>query len=174
MARLIDNELFERPSMRYMGYGVVALFLSVLHVTILRWVAVENITPDLLIILVVIIALREGQFSGTIAGFLAGLLLDVVSKDVLGTNAMSKTIAGFVAGYFYKEGFAREVIGNYRFVAIVAVSTFVHNLLYFFFYVKPMEVSFIGFFTKFGVATTLYTTVVAVFPMLYMNRRKEW
>jgi hypothetical protein len=37
-----------------------------------------------------------------------------------------------------------------------------------------MQVSFLQFVLTYGIATTLYTTVVAVFPMLVVNRRQEW
>jgi len=168
------SQFVSNPALRFVSYAVIALILSIVHIVFLRFLAVSSVTPDLLLILTVWIALAEGQFVGMFAGFLCGLLFDVVSADVPGSNALSKTIAGFVAGYFYREGFAMQTIGSYRFLLLVALSGSVHNLLYFFFYVKPMQISFPMFFLKYGVATTLYTTVAAAFPMLIVNRRKEW
>jgi len=168
------SQFVSNPTLRFIAYAVVALILSIVHIVFLRFLAVSSVTPDLLLILTVWIALAEGQFVGMFAGFLCGMLFDVVSADVPGSNALAKTIAGFVAGYFYREGFAMQTIGSYRFLLLVALSGVVHNLLYFFFYVKPMQISFPMFFLKYGVATTLYTTVAAAFPMLIVNRRKEW
>ncbi|MBN9399798.1 MAG: rod shape-determining protein MreD ['Candidatus Kapabacteria' thiocyanatum] len=174
------NVLFDRtqfatnPALRFVAYAVVAMVLSVIHVVFLRFVAVSSVTPDLLLILTVWIALVEGQFVGMFAGFASGILFDIVSADVLGSNALAKTVAAFVAGYFWREGFAMQTIGSYRFLLIVALCGGLHNVLYFFFYVKPMQISFPMFFLTYGVATTLYTTVAAVFPMLYVNRKKEW
>lgn len=167
------SQFVTNPALRFVVYAVVALLLNVVHVVFLRFVAVSSVTPDLLLILTVWIAIVEGQFTGMIAGFLAGLLFDVVSADVLGSNALAKTAAGFVAGYFWREGYAMQTIGSYRFLLVVALAGGVHNLLYYFFYVRPMQISFGMFFLKYGVATTLYTTVAAVFPMLYVNRRKD-
>ncbi|MBU3741408.1 MAG: rod shape-determining protein MreD [Candidatus Kapabacteria bacterium] len=175
MSIILDPSLIERnPALRFVTYGVIAMVLSVLHVVFLRFVAVSSVTPDLLLILTVWISLVEGQFVGMFAGFACGILFDVVSADVLGSNALAKTAAAFVAGYFWKEGFSMETIGSYKFLVITAVSGLVHNLLYFFFYVKPMQISFPMFFLTYGVATTLYTTVAAVFPMLVVNRKKDW
>jgi len=172
---MFDSSQFaSNPVMRYLAYAVSALFLSVVHIVFLRFIAVSSVTPDLLFILTVWIALVEGQFTGMIAGFICGLLFDVVSTDVPGSNALSKTIAGFVAGFFYKEGFAMTTIGSARFLLIASLAATVHNLVYYFLYVRPMETSFAMFFLKYGVATTLYTTVAAVFPMLIVNRRKDW
>ena len=167
------RDLMNQPAMRYLTYAVTGLLLSVVHAVFSKFIAVESVTPDLLLILIVWIALTEGQFVGLIAGFVGGLIYDAVSKDVLGSNALAKTIAGFVAGYFYREGMGLDTIGSFRFLFIVTLSAFIHNLIYFFFYIQPMEVSFWSFFLIYGVAMTLYTTVAAVFPMLAVNSRRS-
>lgn len=168
-----SSEFVANPRIRYVWYAVVALLLSVVHVVFLRFLEVSSVTPDLLLIFTVWIALVEGQFTGMLAGFMCGLLFDAVSTDVIGTNALAKTFAGFIAGYFYREGFISELIGSARFMFVVALSGLVHNLVYNFFFLRPMQTSFLMFFLQYGVASTLYTTVAAVFPMLYANRRKE-
>ena len=170
---LRTSEYVTNPAIRYIGYGIIAMVLSVIHVVFLRFLEVSSVTPDLLLIFTVWIALVEGQFTGMIAGFLCGVLFDVVSTDVIGTNALAKTFAGFIAGYFYRHGFIKEIIGSARFLMIVTLAGFVHNLIYNFFFLRPMQVSFIMFFVQYGVASTLYTTVAAVFPMLYVARRKD-
>jgi len=168
------GDLLASPPLRAIAYAVAAMLISVIHVVFLRFISVSSVTPDLLLILTVWIALFEGQFMGMLAGFACGILFDVVSADVIGTNALAKTIAGFVAGYFYKEGAAASTIGSYRFLLIIGLCAFVHNLLYFFFYIQPMQVGFTTFFLTYGVATTLYTTVAGVFPMLFLNRKRDW
>lgn len=174
MNKITDRaSTFANPVFRGIAYAVVAMILSVFHVVFLRFVAVGSITPDLLLILVVWVAMTEGQFMGTVAGFACGLLFDSVSGDVIGTNALAKTIAGFIAGYFFKSGYGISIVGSYRFLLIVSLVGLIHNLIYFTFYVRPMQVGFFDFVITYGVATTLYTTVVAVFPMLYVNRRQD-
>jgi rod shape-determining protein MreD len=134
---------------------------------------VSSVTPDLLLIFTVFIAIYEGQFTGMIAGFLCGLLFDAISTDVIGTNALAKTFAGFVAGYFYRENQGMQIVGSLNFLLIVALSGFIHNLVYSFFFIKPMQVSFWVFFLQYGLAATLYTTVTALFLMLFVNRRRD-
>lgn len=168
-----SSEFASNPNIRFVWYGVVALILSVVHVVFLRFLEVSSVTPDLLLVFTVWVALVEGQFTGMIAGFLCGVLFDVVSTDVIGTNALAKTFAGFIAGYFFREGFASEQIGSSRFLFIVALAALVHNLVYNFFFLRPMQTSFLMFFLQYGVASTLYTTTAAIFPMLYTNRKKE-
>jgi rod shape-determining protein MreD len=162
------------PLVTMMRYAAVALILCLVQLN-LGYIAVESVTPDLLVIFAVFIALREGQFAGLIAGFSVGLLFDIISSDILGTNALSKMLAAFVAGYFFDEAMTiHDAIGTFRFLGIVALSSIVHNIVYYFFYVQPTDLSFWSFFGRNGVASALYTTVVAAFVMLVAARKKTW
>lgn len=162
------------PVISLIWYTVAALLLLLVQLN-LGYIAVENITPDLLVILTVFIALREGQFTGEIAGFTVGLLYDVISSDIIGTNALAKMLAGFVAGYFFSEqAEPQDTIGSFRFLGVVALSAFVHNVVYYFFYIQPTDLSFTMFFLRSGIAATLYTTVVAVLVMLAVARKQRW
>ncbi len=151
---------------RYLSYAIIALLLSIIHVLFLDIIEVGGFTPDLLLILTVWICLSEGRFTGLIAGFLIGLLFDVISSDVIGTNALSKTVVAFIAGSFYKEGKTVRTIGSVRFLMVVFLCSIVHNIVYFFFYIKLSDLSYFSFFLEYGVAISLYTTVFAVFAML--------
>jgi len=156
---------------RYIVYGLLAVVLSMVQFALLNFVEVQGITPDLLLILCVWISIREGRFTGTVAGFLIGLTLDIVSFEIVGINAFTKTIAGFVAGSFHKEGKEMMILHGLKFLLIVFISSFIHNLIYFFFYIKLSNLTFLSFFMKYGVAFSFYTTVFAIIPMLV--KRKE-
>jgi rod shape-determining protein MreD len=162
------------PYMNYLWYTVAGLILLLVQLN-LGYVAVEHITPDLLVILTVFIAVREGQFAGEIAGFLLGLLFDLISSDIIGTNALSKMLAGFIAGYFFNKTLSiQDSIGSFRFLGIVALSALAHNIVYFFFYVQPTDLSFAKFFLRNGIAASLYTAVVSVIVMLVAARKQRW
>jgi len=147
------------------------MVLSLVQFSLLNFVEVQGITPDLLLILCAWISIREDRFVGTVAGFLIGLTLDIVSFDLVGINAFTKTIVGFVAGSFHKEGKEMLILHGLKFLLIVFISSFIHNLIYFFFYIKLSNLTFLSFFMKYGVAFSFYTTVFAVIPMLI--KRKE-
>lgn len=66
-------------------------------------ISFKQIIPDFLTILVVLFTLSRGQLSGTIFGGIIGLLFDLFSGGILGSAMFSKTICGFIAGYFYNE-----------------------------------------------------------------------
>lgn len=160
--------------MNLLWYAIAGLILLLVQLN-LGYISVELVTPDLLVILTVFIALREGQFTGQIAGFVLGLTFDLISSDIIGTNALSKTLAGFVAGYFYNEQLSlQESVGSFKFLGVVAIAALVHNVVYYFFYVQPTDLSFLTFFLRNGIAASLYTTVISVLVMLVAARKKGW
>ena len=144
-----------------------------MHLYLVRFMSIGGVTPDLLMILVVWIALGSGQLTGTIAGFLVGLLMDGITGDVLGTNALAKTAVGFTAGYFYNENKVLLTLGHYPALLITLLCALVHNIIYYFFHVRYAEITMNTFITKYGLASALYTTVLAIVPMLITARQRE-
>ncbi len=151
---------------KYAIYFLSALLLNIFDLVLLDYLSIEGLSPDFLLILVVWITLSEGQFIGMISGFVIGLMFDLFSFDLLGTNALAKLFAAFIAGWFYNQNKINENIGSYRFLGIVFLSSVFHNLIYFFMYIKVSEISFLPFFGKYGLAISFYTTIFAIFPML--------
>jgi rod shape-determining protein MreD len=169
-----DREaVMNNPVLRYIAYAVAALVLAVATVVLVPFIAVDGIVPDVMLIWAIWVALNEGQMIGMVAGFGAGLLFDAVSADVIGSNALAKVIAVFIAGYFYLETREREMTGSLRFPFIVALCAVLHNVIYHFFYLRPTDIEFLPFFLRYGVANALYTTVLSLIPMLVISRRKD-
>lgn len=158
---------------RYVIYGIIALILTLIELLFLNIIAIENITPDLLLILCIWITLAEGQFIGLFAAFAIGLMFDIVSGDVVGTNALAKLVAAYVAGFFHKERNTKANLNTFRFVLVVLITTFIHNLIYFFFYLKPAETTFSKFFLQYGVAATFYTVLFSTLAILIRIPAKE-
>lgn len=68
-----------------------------------------GIKPDFFLILAVIFGLSRGKRQGEIFGFLTGLLQDSLSSGYFGVNALSKTIAGYLAGRWRKQFFWKNL-----------------------------------------------------------------
>ena len=164
----INFEKNERLSYfkRWGLYAFLAVLLSILDIVLMDFISINGLNPDFLLILVVWIALSEGQFYALFAGFVCGLIYDLVSFDVIGTNALAKTLVALIAGWFYNENKININIGGYRFLIIVFITSVAHNLVYYFLYIKFSEISFFPFFIRYGLAISFYTTIIAIFPML--------
>jgi rod shape-determining protein MreD len=154
-------------------YPLIAVILCLTQISLINFIEIGGLTPNLLIILTVWITISEGQFIGLFAGFGIGLLFDIFSLDVIGTNALAQTVAAFISGWFYKVGKENLILGNFRFILIVFLGAFVHNIIYFFLYLKVSELNFINFFLKYGIATSFYTTVFSVIVVLLKIPRRE-
>ena len=71
---------------------------SVAQSSIVPALSVGGVTPDLPLILTVLLALRGGAETGCAAGFVAGLLQDVAGGGLVGVQAVTKALAGFGVG----------------------------------------------------------------------------
>jgi rod shape-determining protein MreD len=151
---------------KYLKYFFVAVLIYFFNIILIDFVSIKGIKPDLLLILCVWIALSEGQFTGLLAAFGIGLIQDIVSFDVLGTNALAKLVTALIAGWFYNENKININLGTYKFLIIIFISSFFHNMIYYFLYIDFHAFSFYSFFIKYCLAISAYTTLIAVFPML--------
>lgn len=60
--------------------------------------SVAGVTPDVPLILTVLLALRRGPETGCLAGFVVGILQDVAGGGLIGVQAVTKALAGFAVG----------------------------------------------------------------------------
>ncbi len=137
----------------------------------MRLLSLEGITPDILTIWIVYIALREGQLLATAGGFVVGLAFDLATGSFIGLSALSKTVCGFVAGYFYGENKAQMILGSYRFIVIVLIVSLVHNTLYFVVFTQGSDIGLLYAIFQMGLATTFYTAALTLLPMFAFARR---
>lgn len=156
---------------RHFRYALLTLVLLVLQTQVIRLLTLEGIAPDLLTIWIVYLALREGQLTATLWGFAIGLMVDLTTGNFIGLTALSKTVCGFTAGYFYNENKIPLTLGSYRFIIIVLIASLVHNTLYFIIFTQGSEVGLLRAVLQVGLATTLYTATVTLIPMFAFARR---
>lgn len=71
---------------------------SVVQSSVAPAFSVAGVTPDLPLVLTVLVALRRGPEVGCLVGFLAGCLQDVAAGGLIGVQALTKGLAGFAMG----------------------------------------------------------------------------
>jgi rod shape-determining protein MreD len=71
---------------------------GVAHATLAPALRVAGVTPDLPLIVVVLLALRRGPEFGCLAGLAAGLLQDAAGGGLIGVQALTKAVIGFAIG----------------------------------------------------------------------------
>jgi len=132
-----------------------------------------GVTPNFLMVAVIIIAFVRGSKEGTIAGFVAGLLFDLIGATVVGPMALALTITGFVAGILREQIFASSWLLP---VTILGIASLVSEGMYLIVVLalgSPMNF-FAALFTK-ALPGALYAMLIAVlsFPWLTKYLRKS-
>ena len=81
--------------------GGLLLVAVIVELTLLARLGLPGATPDLVVVTVVAIALAMGPTQGAIAGFAAGVLVDLAppADTLLGVNAIVYLVIGFVTGF---------------------------------------------------------------------------
>ena len=80
--------------------AALLLLAALLQVSLAFSVEVANGRPDLVLTFLVAIALLRGPLFGALAGFWAGLVLDVAAVQTLGLSSLFLTLAGYWSGRF--------------------------------------------------------------------------
>lgn len=138
--------------------------------TFAETVAIHQIKPDVVLIVLVFIGLSDGQIMGTIFGFLAGWLQDVYSPEHLGLNALCKAVTGFFVGYGHGGVIEKNLITR---GIILFVATLFHDGLYFLIYSWGHMHDSLWYLFRLGLPTAFYTTAVGlVFHLLLSTRRR--
>jgi rod shape-determining protein MreD len=156
---------------QFFQYAIIAILLTILQTTIVPFAGLQGVTPDLVLIYIIIISLREGQMTGTVAGFAIGLLGDFAAGDFIGLGALTKTIAGFIAGYFYNETSPIQSLGTSKFLWAVVIAGGIHNLIHHLFLLQGFSMPLNEILIKFVLGTTLYTLAISLVPMLQYSSR---
>lgn len=75
----------------------------ILQTTVVPVISIYGIKPDLLVLILFMLATKAGLIPAIYTGFFLGLAQDLYSPSVLGQNALSKTVAGSFAGLFNEK-----------------------------------------------------------------------
>jgi rod shape-determining protein MreD len=83
-------------------FTVIVFLLSLLLIetAVLANIVYLPVVPDIMLISVMYLGLKNGQVTGETTGFLSGLMIDFLSGAPLGLNCLVRTIAGYLCGLF--------------------------------------------------------------------------
>ncbi len=158
---------------RALRYIFISILLIIVQTTLMKFLSVRDIAPDILIVWIVYLAIREGQISATVAGFLIGVIVDLLAGQdgMLGLSALAKTVAGFVAGYFYNENKTVQTLGGYYLLIAVGIAALLHHTIYFIIFLQGTGLDVTSIMLQYGLAATVYTTAIALLPMFAFARK---
>jgi rod shape-determining protein MreD len=77
-----------------------------------------RVSPDFLLIGLMLFAMRSGAGAGALAGFLVGLIEDTLTPARFGAATLAHTIVGYLAAWGRAVFFADNMLVNAGFVAV--------------------------------------------------------
>ena len=78
----------------------LVIVAALVQVTVIAGGSILGAQLDLLLVTVVAIAMLRGSVAGAVAGFCAGVLVDVMTLSTLGVTSLLLTLAGYWAGRY--------------------------------------------------------------------------
>ena len=150
-------------------------FFAVLliQLTLIPLIAIAGVIPDLILITLVYYSITRDQFYGTILGASYGLFIDLITGNLLGSAMLSKTIAGFTAGYFSTETKKEININTYIFLLIVFICALIDSIIFSFFSAFDLQTNIFQLLFEQALMPSLYTSVVSVLFLFSPFRRRK-
>ncbi len=145
--------------------------LLIIQTTVIPFISINGVVPDLILILLVFYSMRSGQLYGTVLGFIYGFLFDLITGSLLGSTMISKTLAGFIAGYFSNENKRENYFKSYFFVLIVLLCSVVDLVINSFFSSVDLNTNLFRLIFEQGILPGVYTSALSVFVILFYPKR---
>lgn len=146
---------------RILIYTFVILIIVLLQSTILDYIKIYYIKPNLIIVFIVSVALLRGNIEGSIIGFFMGFCWDILSGKVLGFYALLGLYLGLIIGSvnkrLYRENFL--VVIFFTFISSVAFEMAAYFLSTFF----KEKVNLYYSFRNIVLPEALYNSVLSIF-----------
>lgn len=150
------------------------IIFFILQNTVVNYIKLGNISPNICLILVITIAYCNGSVYGTVFGFIVGFLFDIFYGNFFGFYSILYVLTGYLCGLFNKWFFDYNFelkIPSLMFLA----SCFIHNVVtYVFFFLLDGDLNFVYYCRKIIIPEIIYTFIagVAIYRILYMIDQK--
>ena len=109
--------------LKILFYSFFIFMFLLLQTTLLDYAAIYGITPNILIVFIIVTALIRGNVEGGTVGFFAGLALDMMFGSILGFYALMGFYLGIAAGSINRRLFRENLL-------VVLFFTFVYSVVY--------------------------------------------
>jgi len=144
--------------MRFIKYLLFFFILILLQTTLLPLMSIAGVVPDIVLIGIVILGIRQGAVAAILAGCLVGFVQDAFVTHLFGLSSLANSCSGFVAGYFSRE----KVKYNLQVtLGVVLATAVVHDVVYFFIFNLGAGSGFFRMLFRYALPASFYTLVLA-------------
>ncbi len=96
--------------MKILFYTLCILLIVLLQTTILHYISIKGVMPNLVIVFIIVTAFMRGSAEGAAVGFFAGIALDMMFGNILGFYALLGFYLGFSIGSMNKGIFKENLL----------------------------------------------------------------
>ena len=148
--------------LRWTGLFII---LFILQTTLVPVLSIFGAKPDLLLLGLFFLAIRKDAIPAVFTGFILGLAQDFYSPEILGQNALAKSVAGYFAGFFNEKVMRLDPIIQ---LALLLLMFLLHDAIYFAVQAVQAHASLQVIGTQIITVTlprTAYTLLLALIPV---------
>ena len=157
---------------RILTYFFILIAAFTIQTSVFYFFPLADITPNILLIVVVAAGLMRGRKAGIIVGFFAGLLMDIFFGEDLGAYAFIYMIFGFVNGFFNHMFYAEEPAFP---LMMIGVNDLVYGvIIYLIFYFMRNKWNFLFYVRRIILPEAVYTLIAALvfyFLILWIDNK---
>lgn len=95
---------------------------AVLQAGLAPYLSIGGVVPNIMLLVVVTLALVEGPGAGASAGFVSGLLFELLGSGPVGPMVLVLTLTGYLAGLMHEKMFAEGWLLPLTVLGIVSIS----------------------------------------------------
>jgi rod shape-determining protein MreD len=150
--------------MRKSALWLFVLLTLVLRLTLFRKMEIWGMSPDVMVMVVVYVALGFGAVVGAVFGFLVGLAMLAVLSTSVASLPLAATVVGFLVGKYGTKIMYESYIVQ---ILIIFVSVLILDVINFAWSSPDILIS--SFF-RLSLGTALYTSVVGVILVIVIER----
>ncbi|MDR3013124.1 MAG: rod shape-determining protein MreD [Chitinispirillales bacterium] len=153
----------------YLKWAGWFVLCAVLQSTLIPHAAVFSIKPDLIMLVLFHLVIKYGVMPGVYVGFFIGVAHDLFSPSLLGQNALSMSVMGYICGHFNERILRLDPILK----ALLLIAAFVINdTIIMLVHITKTEGTISTLFIELLVVTlprALYTLIFAAIPFIWVN-----
>lgn len=115
--------------MRIAVVCLLAVINVILESTLFQYTRISGIKPDFSIMIIVAYAIMRGSTFGAFTGLGIGLLIDIMYARVIGINALSYMLTGYIIGQAHENVFKDNFVPPFIF-NLIAIIIFQHSFIF--------------------------------------------
>ncbi len=145
--------------MKRLNVLIASFVFLMLQMVVAPRIALGEISPDFPLLLVAYFAIHQTPVRGSISGFVVGLIQDLFNPQLLGLNALTKSVAGYAVSV---TGAKADPDNDLFLLALFSITALGHDFVYLLIFTGLDPGKFFMLLLTVSIPSSIYTAVVGV------------